>query len=408
MLARLIGDSAEFGKYAWGQSLLFLVGMMAALGVPVAAERFIASLSVCGAERAVGAVIRQARSILLCSASALLLVAGLLYILRDEQSSVYQSLAILSVLFAPAVTYASLYRDMARARRWLGLALLPLQVARPVITGLLCLLVWFLSGDDLSGFMALGLAGTSVALILSVQAMVYHRRQLKLHTVTDAPEAAEDYRPEKLLPTAWPIFLGRCAGLSMHYSGVLLLGLLTSPVLAGIYFAADRLAQLAIIPRMVISSVNQQNIAAAHATGDPARLRQVISHGAHGSLWPSLIAALFLIVFAQPLLALFGEEFVDGWPVLVLLALNHAICASFGPAQDLLIMTGNQRLVPRVMGTAALVHVSALVALASSVGPLGAAVAAAISGIGSHFWLRRLARETLGLETSVLAGWKRP
>jgi O-antigen/teichoic acid export membrane protein len=315
VLARLIGNGEEYGVYAWGQSLMFLAGSLACLGLPVITNRFIAALRTQRDEQGIINVVRTSRVLLLRASGVLVLVALLVNLAwRDAPDGQhYRNVASLAFLLAPGVTFAYLYLDYCRARQWLGLALLPLNVIRPLVTGALVYGAWRLSGARLSGELVMGLAGGSVLAVLLPQMFIFHRRSRRLAASSGtASSAPGDYHPSQLFRTSLPVFAVRCAALTIRYSNVLLVGFLAGPAAAGAYFAAERLAQLAAIPQSVVGSVNQQSMAAAHATHNAAGVQKIVTQSAHGSLWPTLLVAIGLAVLATPLLQLFGDDFSNG------------------------------------------------------------------------------------------------
>lgn len=412
LLARLMADTTEYGRYAWGQSLLFLVGAIAGIGLPLMTARFVASLDAQHNFSGSRTVIAHASRLLLRSSAACILVAfALLLVWRGSLTEgMYRGVAVVALLFAPVVTFTLFYRDIARARQWLGLALMPLQVIRPVMTALLAAGCWWLLDVSLSGTIVLSLAGLSLILVLLPQALVYRWRQRNLAGEGDAGQRGEEYQPQRLLRAALPVFVTRCAALVINYSNVLLVGTLAGPAAAGAYFAAERLAQLSGVAKTVASTINQQSMAAAHATGRTRELQLLATQSAHGSLWPTLAVSVFLIALATPLLELFGDDFAEAHTVLILLVVSGIVSVFTGPAQDLLVMTGRQRYIPRVMIYTAIVHVAALLLLVPGFGAVGAASASLISSIVGQCWLMALARRETGVNSTVLSsltGWRR-
>lgn len=410
VLARLIGNGEEYGVYAWGQSLMFLAGSLACLGLPVITNRFIAALRTQRDEQGIINVVRTSRVLLLRASGVLVLVALLVNLAwRDAPDGQhYRNVASLAFLLAPGVTFAYLYLDYCRARQWLGLALLPLNVIRPLVTGALVYGAWRLSGARLSGELVMGLAGGSVLAVLLPQMFIFHRRSRRLAASSGtASSAPGDYHPSQLFRTSLPVFAVRCAALTIRYSNVLLVGFLAGPAAAGAYFAAERLAQLAAIPQSVVGSVNQQSMAAAHATHNAAGVQKIVTQSAHGSLWPTLLIAIGLAVLATPLLQLFGDDFPTARMTLITLAIGNVIGVAMGPAQDVLIMTGRQRRVPRIMLLAATVHLVALTLLVPVHGAVGAALASIASGLVGAFLSMRVAHQEMGISTTVLRSLRR-
>lgn len=407
LLARLVADTAEYGRYAWGQSLLFLVGAIAGIGLPLATARFVASLDARQNFTASRAVIAYSQRLLLRSTGlCALLGIILLLVWRDTLAQgMYREVTVVALLFAPVVTFSMFYRDISRARQWLGLAMLPLQVIRPVTTAALAAGCWWLLDDNLGGTAVLSLAGLSLLLMLLPQALIYRWRQRGL--TGNGEHDSDEYQPKRLLSTAFPIFVTRCAALVINHSNVLLVGALAGPAAAGAYFAAERLAHLSGVPKAVVSTINQQSMAAAHATGRTRELQLLATQSAHGSLWPTLAASVFLIALATPLLQLFGDEFAEARTVLIFLVLSGVVSVFTGPAQDLLIMTGRQRYIPRVMIFTALAHVAALLLLVPPFGAVGAAVGSLISSLVGQCWLMLLAHRETGVNSTVLASLSR-
>ena len=408
LLARLIADPVEYGKYAWGQSLLFMIGNLACLGLPIVAARFIASLD--AQHNSVGArtITSAAFRLLRRSAFAFPIAAMLVWAFWHPtgHTAAYRDVAIIALLFAPAVTFAMFFRDVSRARQWLALAMLPMQVFRPLTTAMLAVLCWWLMDGTLRGNTLLAIAGISVLTVLLLQASLYHLLQKNLLGAEETGPTPGEYHSSRLLPTALPVFVANCATLVITYANVILVGFLAGPAAAGSYFVAERLAHLATIPKTVVSVVNQQSMAAAHATGKIRDLQLLATQSAHGSLWPTLAAGLGLVFFADPLLQMFGREFTAASTVLIILVASGLINVFTGPTQDLLVMTGRQRRIPRVMVLSAIVHVTALGLLVPSYGAVGAACASVISSLFSQTWLMYLAHRETGIYTTVLGGLK--
>jgi O-antigen/teichoic acid export membrane protein len=404
IIARLVDDGEQYGKYAWGQSLMFLAGSLACLGVPVIASRFIASLRAQSNEHGIAMVVSAANGLLLRSAAVLLLLALLVNFFWQGAigEKNYRQLVTLALLLAPAIIFTYLYLDYCRARQWLALALLPFNIFRPLMTGILVYAFWLIYEGELSGEFVMSLAGASMLMVLLPQVMIYHWRSRSLARLPSPPSVPADYHPSQLFRTALPVSVVRCASLTIHYSNVLLVGFLAGPTAAGAYFAAERLAQLASIPQSVVSSVNQQSMAAAHATKNMVGLQKITTLSAHGSLWPTLVIGFGLTMLATPLLHLFGDDFSTARAALIALVISNVIGVFMGPAQEVLFMTGRQGLVPRIMIFCAAVHLTALCLLVPTLGALGAALSSVISGLIGTVWLMIVAQREAGIGTTVL------
>jgi O-antigen/teichoic acid export membrane protein len=92
-------------------------------------------------------------------------------------------------------------------------------------------------------------------------------------------------------------------------------------------------------------------------------------------------------------LRVFGEEFVTGWPVIVLIAAAQLFNSSVGPTARLLAMTGHQKVVMVSTAGSAAAALALSLLLVPTYGILGAAVATAtalvLANVATPFFVRR-------------------
>src|SRR5271169_1587915 len=154
----------------------------------------------------------------------------------------------------------------------------------------------------------------------------------------------------------------------------------------GIYAVA---AALIAYEPIVLQSVNQifaPVIADIHTRGDLAllgRLFQTLTKWMLGLTFP---LAAVMIVYARPIMRIFGHDFEAGWPILVIGTCGQLVNCGVGSVGYLLLMSGNQRRLVRVQAAMAVVMVVLSVRLVPLWGALGAAVAAAITNAGVNGW----------------------
>jgi O-antigen/teichoic acid export membrane protein len=154
----------------------------------------------------------------------------------------------------------------------------------------------------------------------------------------------------------------------------------------GIYAVA---ASLVVYETIILQSVNQifaPVIADLHSRGQDAllgRLFQTLTKWMLGFTFP---LAVVMIVFARPIMHLFGHDFEAGWPILVIGTCGQLVNCGVGSVGYLLLMSGNQRRLVRVQAVMAAVMVVLSFALVPLWGPMGAAVAAAVTNVGTNAW----------------------
>jgi O-antigen/teichoic acid export membrane protein len=205
--------------------------------------------------------------------------------------------------------------------------------------------------------------------------------------------------------TALPLVIIGTADIMMNRMGVVLLGWTVDPKEAGIYALAFNIAFVVMLPRTAVNALLAPTISDLFVRDNHAALRAIV---AKASLWMLLGAAciaLPLLVLAEPVLSLFGRDFVAGATALRILLIGQVIVAAGGSQLHLLTMTGHERnaAVQLVASVAANAAVGA--ALVIRLGPTGAALAATAALIGWNTAMGLSIRRHLRLFPGVFADW---
>jgi len=93
-----------------------------------------------------------------------------------------------------------------------------------------------------------------------------------------------------------------------------------------------------------------------------------------------------LIIFAKPLMRVFGPDFEPGWIVLVIGTLGQLVNCGVGSAGHLLLMSGNERRLIKVQAVATIVTVGLGLLLVPRWGIVGAAVATCATTVLTNSW----------------------
>jgi O-antigen/teichoic acid export membrane protein len=190
---------------------------------------------------------------------------------------------------------------------------------------------------------------------------------------------------------------------ALAYADVLVLQQFRPPEeVAHYYAAAKTLMLVGFIHFSVVAAVAHQ-FSALHVAGDRDKLATFVAKSIRWTFWPSLAATLVMLAIGKPLLWLFGPNFVEGYPFMLILAVGLMARAAVGPAERLLNMLGEQRLCAAIYATAFAVNVGTCVTLAPTYGGLGAAFATSGAIVLESALLFLVARHRLGLH---LFAWK--
>ncbi|MFT7604906.1 MAG: O-antigen/teichoic acid export membrane protein, partial [Saprospiraceae bacterium] len=129
--------------------------------------------------------------------------------------------------------------------------------------------------------------------------------------------------------------------------------------------------------------------------GDTKKLQMVLSQNFILVLPLLVVPALVIFLFAQPLLNLFGEEFKEGWIVLLLLTAAQFVNGVLGPVSLLLQMTNYQKLFQNILFVTFVIKLILSFVFVSFWGINGIALASFIgislwTIVGSYFIYKKL------------------
>jgi O-antigen/teichoic acid export membrane protein len=271
------------------------------------------------------------------------------------------------------------------------------QLLRP---GLLILLIGCAAilGSSLDAANALAL--TVIASALSLIALLIHLR----HVIAPSLRAPADFSEWR----AWfslsiPLLVMGAAQELLNQLEIILLGSLAGPREAGLFSAAWRLASLAPFALVALSVVSGPLVASAHHRRDWAELHAITRLSARLGLGFAALAALVLLIFGRPLLAIFGPEFPQAWPALAILLAGALVNAFTGIVGYLLTLTGRQAQALVIFGAAVVISLGLNLLLIPRFGIVGAAIASASALSASNLAMLVYVRWTLGIDCSAVA-----
>jgi O-antigen/teichoic acid export membrane protein len=209
------------------------------------------------------------------------------------------------------------------------------------------------------------------------------------------------------LGTALPLLAVATAELIMQNCDVLALSHFASPADVAIYFAAAKSMSLALFVQYAVGSAIANGLSALKARGDQAGLAAHVRDAVRWTFWPSLAIAASILLLGRPLLSLFGPRFVDGYPVMAILACGILCKACVGPAEFMLNMLGQQKHCAAAVIAAGTLNLVMQLVLVPRHGALGAATATAVAMLVSAALQWRIARRHLGIDISIWANSRR-
>lgn len=177
-----------------------------------------------------------------------------------------------------------------------------------------------------------------------------------------------------LLRHGFPILQTNLINLSLNPATTLMLGAMSTSISVAIFAVAFRTAMLTRFALMSVNSIAGPKFAELHGTADR---RSLASTSRRSAFLITLVAAplfLFIVIFPGWTMGLFGEAFVEGANVLVILALGQFIAAICGSVGYLLMMSGNEKALRNNTLVSGLFSLVLNLILIPSYGVIGAAI----------------------------------
>ena len=303
---------------------------------------------------------------------------------------------VIALACVPMCAISDVQDGICRGNAWMGTGLLPPYILRPTLV-LLMMFAAHVAGFETNATTAACAAVVATWSATLIQTVLLHGK-LAANLPQDTP-SAYDWRT--WIATALPLL---CIGFSeivLQNADVLVIQRTLSPMDAAIYFAAAKTMSLVMFVHYAVGSASANRFAVLAARGDKAKLRAAVGDAVGWTFWPTLAAVALILAAGQPLLTLFGPQFTSAYPMMFVLAAGFLLRASFGPAEFLLNMLGEQKRCALVMALGALFNVIANLVLVPLFGLPGAALATALALSFIALANAHLARKHLGIETWV-------
>lgn len=158
------------------------------------------------------------------------------------------------------------------------------------------------------------------------------------------------------------------------WQDVLIVGLVTGPVGAGIYGVVSRLAQAGFIPSTSMRIVVGPQFSRMLHRGQASELAEFYGRTTQWIVLMSAPVYVLLVVNARAVLGIFGNGFEVGADALVVASIGGLIWTSAGNVQSLLLMSGRSGWAALNKLCVMIVSICLLVALVPAWGILGAAL----------------------------------
>ncbi len=201
---------------------------------------------------------------------------------------------------------------------------------------------------------------------------------------------------KKLYYLGQPMLLISSGALIMSWTDILVLGVFETEFEVGVYVVATKIVVLTSLVLVAMNAITSPKYASLYSEG---RLKELAKLAQKSSLVLLIIAissSVFIFIFSEELMSIFGSEFIVGAEVLVVLAVGQFVNVSCGSVGFLLIMTGKENVMRNILLSTAVINIILSLLLVKFFGILGVAYATALSMILWNIWAMIEVKKSLG------------
>lgn len=373
VMARWMGGF-EYGIYVFVWTCVLMLGGLSHLGLNVAAIKLAPVYRETGEFDKLRGLVRGVRLFGL-GFGTLVMLTGLagIWLFEPYISNHYILPAYLALFCVPLFVLTDVQDGIGRGHAWMGLALMPPYVLRPL------LVLLTMTGAYWAGLPMQATTAAAAAIIATWGAGIVQTIMINRRLKASIPDGPRVYEFKPWLKASLPMLVILACELLLQNTDILVISRYMTPTDVGIYFAAGKTMALIMFVHYAVGSAVANRFAALNAKGDKESLRAFVKDAVNWTFWPSLAGAIIILALGKPLLWLFGPQFDAGYPVMCILVVGFLFRSSMGPAEFLLNMLGEQALCATVLAASAVVNIALNFALVPVWGLVGAATATSIS-----------------------------
>ena len=394
-LARWMGTT-EYGIYEYVIAWSILLAIPAGLGLPHTVLRFVSQYQVKEEWGLLRGIVRSSWLMtILASLLLSLLAAGVILLLNYYHPFAYATPLLIGIGLIPLQALVNLQLETSRAAKDVTLAYAPSLIVWPVLVVCGAFLV-LETTHFLTGNLAIVIA--QIALLVAV---LFQLGLLLLKLNQEFAASKPVYAIREWLGVAFIMLLQYGCFIILSKSDTIMVGSILGPEEAGMYGAAVKTSEWVSFVLTIINIVAAPSFAALYAKDDIEGLQKVVSTVAVWIFWPSLVISLFLIAFSQPVLGIFGSEFIAANWQLKILVLGRVIGTWCGSVGYLMVMTGHQNKSLPVFIYATVLNIVLNAIAIPLIGGVGAAIATAFCSALWNIWLSFLVMKYVGVSPLV-------
>jgi len=183
----------------------------------------------------------------------------------------------------------------------------------------------------------------------------------------------------QMIKTSTPMMLSSSIYLLITWIDTIMIGIYSNETEVGIYNVAVRVSGLVVFSLAAISSISAPKFSESYNNGDKEEFREIVHDSTRLIFFTTIPIIVVLIFFNEPILLLFGKEFIGGVTVLYILLFGQIPYIFSGSTSFILQMTGNEKVFRNLLTVGLIVNVVLNLILIPKIGITGAAISSASS-----------------------------
>jgi O-antigen/teichoic acid export membrane protein len=292
--------------------------------------------------------------------------------------------------FGLIITPLSLNWTLAEAYKGKGMPVLSTylqSVITPLIAIVSAIFLFYLVEHNLTSFTFSYGAGTLAALLISF---------LLWRIVFKNFQTTSSIKIKQVFAEGWPMLLITSGALVMSWSDMIIIGIFSSAEEVGIYSAASKTVLVTSLILVAMNSITAPKYSKIYREGRLDKLAILAQNSSKILIVLVTVPTTLLLVFPKWVMSIFGEEYIAGATILMVLAIGQFINVATGSVGYILTMTGNENVYRNIMLITAFLNILLSIYLFQVFGTFGVAIATAISISIWNIWSLYVIKKNLG------------
>ncbi len=394
LFARTLGVE-QFGYYSFVISGLLISMLVVRFGYTSVLTRFVSKYKVETEWGKIAGLRKFSRLRIIRNALIMAIVSlGLLFIFKAHISQTEFISFLIALIALPLVGLMGLTQGTLQGLHLVALAHIPEKILKPAFEISLILILTYFWGLKINAIYATTLTVFSIALAMTIAIMLEINRTEKL--LVKSPPSIDR---QLWVSASISMFYISGIELMMRYVDIFILGLMSTAVEVGVYSATAKLTEFVSFGLIIANAIFAPKISELHAQDKIDELQILVKKV---TLIVSVLAffnLLVLLFLGKNLLSIYGDEFIAGYTVLLILAVGQLINALTGPVGILMMMTGHEKKAAAIYAKVIVVNVIANIILIKFFGMHGAAIATAMAYVMKNLMMMKQVKTHLGITT---------